>query len=924
MQRLPLILLLMFLSGIGIYSQTLHFQNHNLPKTFFQKETSTLYRKSNDELILLHASKIDSYDGQHTHPQFEHDHKSPISAIYQFNDTTLIGHENGDIYIDIKGKKPKLWSIPEGLPRSKITGFIKEKNKLYIATYGEGLYIHDGNHLYNIDQSDGLSSIDIYDIVATNNEGILTATDKGIFLCNLTGEIKKVTHLISTETTLDPIIINLAYNSKGNVHFAQSYEGEIFKIDLKAKELKSIIAKDHTLLGVTESNAYFFDQKKNNIIKFNITTDNSLILKPNGLKQNPELINAIIDDEERLWLLCKNNGLVSAFLPFEYYESGIKAIQKVLINKDDILIGAESGLYIAPISNINAVRKLSSSNVITIEKIQDKFWIGTYDNGVEIFDANFNKIKTSQLNSALSNKTVFDIIQYDNYVWLATLAGIIKCYDSNSISKIYSRQNGLQAEYIYTMHINKGGELLAGTDGQGVWIYKRPQDSFIQLIKNSTIISITNNKNELWAATLTNGLLKLDSNKLSSINLPYELAGIHTDHFENIISIHNNGLSIWSPKYKSLIDITQHLGIETWNQSINAHYEDLKGNLWLPNDNKILVYSPYDISKSYPNLIIRSCELGGETIVDNQQYSHDKNNLLVDYSGIWMQDISALRYQYRLTGQDSIWRTTEDERIIFSNLPPGQYTLQIRCMLGDQIMHKSLYSVSFGISKALWQQWWFWILVSSISIFLGNHFIKAKRKRELLMESLKLEKLKSELDVLKSQISPHFLFNSFNTLISTIEIAPSKAVVFVEHMSDFYRNVLHYRNEDWIKLETELKILKNYIYMLRQRFGDTIEIKIDIDNVEKYSIIPLTLQVLIENAVKHNTATKTMPLQINIFIENDKLVVTNNLNKRKSVDDSTHFGLSSLSQRYSVLTGQPLIIENNHNQFIINIPLKHD
>jgi LytS/YehU family sensor histidine kinase len=198
--------------------------------------------------------------------------------------------------------------------------------------------------------------------------------------------------------------------------------------------------------------------------------------------------------------------------------------------------------------------------------------------------------------------------------------------------------------------------------------------------------------------------------------------------------------------------------------------------------------------------------------------------------------------------------------------------------------------------------------------------IVSERKKTL--EAIKTEQVKNQLETLKSQINPHFLFNSFNTLISVIEYKPEQAVTFVEKLSDFYRSILQYRETEFISLEEEVTIMENYRFLLEQRFGKSIEISVNISNPKTYMILPLTLQLLIENAVKHNVVSKNKPLIIHITQTDENLKICNNLQPKLSVEVSTHFGLQSLSKRYLYLLGKDIIINKTADEFCITIPLK--
>ena len=196
------------------------------------------------------------------------------------------------------------------------------------------------------------------------------------------------------------------------------------------------------------------------------------------------------------------------------------------------------------------------------------------------------------------------------------------------------------------------------------------------------------------------------------------------------------------------------------------------------------------------------------------------------------------------------------------------------------------------------------------------------------MEAMKKEKMEYQYETLKSQINPHFLFNSFNTLITIIEDNQNKAVDYVETLSDYFRSILNYRDKDVIKLAEELDIVKAYFYLQQKRFGEYLSLTIDVPLTyqEDYAVPPLSIQLLVENAIKHNAVSHETPLKIEITLDdkNQFLFITNNLNPKKNHDPSTGIGLNNIFSRYKILTDQDVTVIRSDIQFKVELPLiKH-
>jgi two-component system LytT family sensor kinase len=209
----------------------------------------------------------------------------------------------------------------------------------------------------------------------------------------------------------------------------------------------------------------------------------------------------------------------------------------------------------------------------------------------------------------------------------------------------------------------------------------------------------------------------------------------------------------------------------------------------------------------------------------------------------------------------------------------------------------------------------------AISIIIANNFFRNWRKSLLEVEQLKREKMKSDYQALQNQLNPHFLFNNFNMLLSEIRRDPDNAVRITEKLSDVYRYVLESKNHETISLGNEAEFVEAIIFLHQVRFGDNLVVENQLPvEVNDYRLPPLTLQILIENALKHNVVSASHPLHIRIAIENDYLLVVNNIQPRKSTY-STGLGLKNIKMRYSYLTERKVTVEINDNQFTVKVPL---
>ena len=190
-------------------------------------------------------------------------------------------------------------------------------------------------------------------------------------------------------------------------------------------------------------------------------------------------------------------------------------------------------------------------------------------------------------------------------------------------------------------------------------------------------------------------------------------------------------------------------------------------------------------------------------------------------------------------------------------------------------------------------------------------------------EELKQITSQAELQLIKSQINPHFLFNNLNVLSTLIMKNNEEANKFIEEFSKVYRYILTTHEKELVNVTTELNFIKPYIFLLEKRFVDGLQININVPvDYEKYYVIPASLQMLIENAIKHNVVSKLKPLHIDIYVNgHHTIVVKNNLQLRETVEDSGKLGLNNIIKRYWLFSGKKVEINKDSESFKVTLPL---
>jgi len=213
------------------------------------------------------------------------------------------------------------------------------------------------------------------------------------------------------------------------------------------------------------------------------------------------------------------------------------------------------------------------------------------------------------------------------------------------------------------------------------------------------------------------------------------------------------------------------------------------------------------------------------------------------------------------------------------------------------------------------------ITVFGIAIANGFLFFKNWKQSALNEEILKREKLAIEYEALRNQVNPHFLFNSLTALTTLVHQDADKAEAFIRKFSDVYRYILENRNLEVVSLRNELHLIENMAYLYHYRHGDNLQIELELNPSDERYILPMALQMLLENALKHNVISEDRPLKVRIFEEGDHVVVWNNLQLRNNVSDSNNVGLSNIQLRYSYLSKVAVEVERSDQFFQVRIPI---
>ncbi|MDX2135261.1 MAG: two-component regulator propeller domain-containing protein [Saprospiraceae bacterium] len=285
---------------------------------------------------------------------------------------------------------------------------------------------------------------------------------------------------------------------------------------------------------------------------------------------------------------------------------------------------------------------------------------------------------------------------------------------------------------------------------------------------------------------------------------------------------------------------------------------------------------------------------------------------------------------YKLEGFNEDWTETRQPLITYTNLGAGTYTLLIRARNADGVWSAETLRIPLRVRLPFYRSPFFWLALAVL--ILGgalalqtyrNRMQRRIRAAESRSQALEKQQLINEVSLLKTQVNPHFLFNSLSILSSLVHVNADLSEQFIDRLAKAYRYILEQRDEPLVPLRTELEFIQAYVFLLKIRFDQKFDLLVDLneDDLDRYRVAPMTLQLLVENAVKHNRMSAAEPLHVHVFIEADMLVVKNRIQRRNTPVQSTGLGLENIRNRYALLADRPVWAGEQDGAFWVKIPL---
>ena len=953
------IILLLLLFNLQTLAQDPYFEGRNIDPVEPGLEANVIVQSGSGLIYVGTNRGIYAYDGQ----DFDRlpvwsDEQHAIRSLFESPDGTFWAGTSEGMILQVRNDSVLEFDPEEGHPKAAVTSIIQTSDGLtWFGTYGEGVYYWNGQRMYNFNTDDGLPDDYVYDIVPDHEGNAWAATDRGLARCRVDEGMKVVEIFGLDEGLSDLIVISLAISGDSTLWFGTYGEGIG---SLKPGNGQIVIpgGMDNWPYGPAESLLTYGDKiligtRSHGIIQYDIghATYSAWQQTHNG-QEFSRVTDLLLDRQMNIWAASYGMLIRSSGIAVEYVQANTghrQAAGAILADRNgNVYIARSSELWYHKkrgdnySSPVRIVLNTPLNSIISLYEDEcGKIWAGSFGDGLVIYNPSTGREFSINEGNGLRNGNILSIDGTGRNIWLATLGGAEHIYLGDRYPddlKGYTvdhlgEEDGLPNNFIYKVFHDSKGKTWFGTDGNGISVLEQGKVTGIKAdtsLSDLVVYSITeDSKGRIWFSTARNGiygisdsLVHLDAGKgLRN----YDIRAIAAMQNECLLTVHPEGISLYNIHSGQFYHMDDFFGLQ--NSGINLNAISILNNMsYIPLDNGFIrLNTDYFPGSFLPETRIRKVNvlLDPQDSQGSIKLPYNRNYLSFHYSGLWYAAPEKVSYSIMLEGHDMEWIRTADRNVTYANLPPGKYTFRVRSSIDGNFVPANESSYIFTIKKPFWKTLWFYILSALVATGTALLLIRIRERNLSRIKDLEKEKLLFEFETLKSQVNPHFLFNSFSTLTSLIEDDREMAVDYVQKLSSFFRRILENRDRDLISLEEEIELVKNYVEIQKKRFGGALELKIDIPaSLMKNLLPPLVLQLLIENAVKHNIVSLSKPLTIEIYSNNSDTVSVRNVRQpKKDRPVSTGLGLENIRQRYAMLSKKEVKVSATDSYFMVELPL---
>lgn len=801
-----------------------------------------------------------------------------------------------------------------------------------LGTYGQGVWFVGQERVVKVDFAKGLPDDHVNDLVMLDARRLVVATDQGLAIVSTQG-VEAV--FDEANGAPDNLIMAVAVTASGSVLAGTDGAGVFAWLpgSMHAEPLLPTWAygpvtdiavdAEHTWVGTARSGVLVFDH------------DDSGGVYHDPMASNRSTITGLFPDREGAMWWCDGSDHVRRADPAvlvvpEHEGLDLGQVSALCVDGTDrIWVATPAGIHHHP-SGFSQGKHLTRipydvdprTPVVSLTATRNgTIWAATFGSGVLAITPS-GQVRRFSTAQGLHNENVLAARAWGDSVWFATLDGV-SLWNGDGFQRVPGTGG-----FTFDVLPLADEHVMVATDGEGVMDWDNRVSTRVTLTGRTYYSLVQDDGGSVWALGPGTGLCRVSGKQ--PICVGERSPALGGDLFAlgsmrgRLLAFGSAGTVALDPLKNLWTDLSGRIGTAGIKAELNALAHSSDGSVWFACDKGLyrLRLTERHFNEQIP-AVITEVVVSGETraVEDIISTTHDRNDITLRFTGLYYPDPGELRFEYRQGPNGQILRT-RDRELAFVGLAPGVHHIQLRAFIGEPTSATEWRTITVKVSRPWWREPW---VIALALLLLGLLIIVVVRAREGRMrdkERMEQEKVRFQLEALKSQVDPHFLFNSFNTLVALIETDQEKAVEHVDDLSTFFRNILLVRDRDLIPLAEEVELLRIYFGLEQRRFGTAIDLFVNIPgDASHWNIVPLTLQLLVENALKHNTATTSDPFRIEVVLVGDELVVRNPIRPRTTAAKSTGFGLDSIIKRYAALTSRSVVVRTVEGRFEVSIPL---
>jgi ligand-binding sensor domain-containing protein len=879
---------------------------------------------------------------------------APITALGCYGNTVLVGYKNGAI-AQVRNERSVDVIRRASKERKAITSISPLSSGRILVASEDELFFIDAGLIHTVKHHPALPEGYYYTLLPLSPSLALLASDEGLSKFVFANGQWHASTISGSQGLPDPILRVVKPIPNSSLCWLGTQAGGIALYNAKTGSAwVPFYAGDwswgqvNDILPVSRDKAYAVTET-GYLLEMSLSDSSHVSITPH-LYPGKVLNKLLADKTGNLWC-ATNENLLKISLPYAGYMPlqapyTLHQLTAIACDHDgNLWLAQDNLLYQKRAADTASRPKLiakAPSGITSLFVDKDgRIWAGTLGSGLWYMRPDEGGLRHVGID-ALKAENILSIAGTNNSLWIATLSGVLEvtypdAAGTQSVMRHYTKESGIGTDYVYQIYPDRSGRIWMATDGAGVAMYDgKGFHKWDGSMGIRVAYAITEDaQGDIWAATLEKGLFCFHAGAWK----PYgreeglqdpTISSLSVTGSGMVVAVNKQGIDQWYPNSKLFRHYNRRLGLDIDSTSpvLNCIARDDAGNVYVPFEHGIIRLNNdaahFDIR---PDVRIAQVALFMAPLSNPaHRFTSQENNLTFFFDGLNYSNPDPVNYRYKLEGYNNSWVETADNRATFPSLLPGDYVFRLQGSLNQHFVQSGEARYSFHIGLPLWRRAWFIILCMALLSGLAWYLIRVRDKHINNLMRLKQERLAFEYEHLKTQVNPHFLFNSLNTLTGLIEDGGQEsAATYTQQLSDLYRNMLIYRDRDLIFLSEECDILAAYLHIQRTRFEHSFIVKTHIPDalLKTKKIVPMSLQLLVENAIKHNVVSMTNPLVIEIHADESSITVRNALQPKLSSlkDSSSGLGLKHILRRYELLSNRKISFGPNNGSFVVNLPL---